>query len=239
LLNYKKRRNIKKVPSTQSYLNIEEIHDGVVILKNGGMRTVLMVSTVNFALKSEDEQNATIYSYQNFINSLSFPIQILMQSRRLDLSIYLSKLRIIQEKLENQLLRLQTKSYIDFMERLLSVANIMDKKFYIVIPYEPIGAKKISLLEKIHSAITGRPSKRQILEFENNKKELDERARIIAQGLGGIGLRAVQLNTLELTELYYGSYNPDSSSRQKIASISQFALPSSPDEQSEKRSNNA
>ena len=212
----------KEGPSTQAYLNIEEIHDGIVILKNGGMRTVMLVSTVNFALKSEEEQNVTIYGFQNFLNALSFPAQIVMQSRRLDLSAYISKLKEIEKSQPNQLLRIQTADYIDFIEKLLQVANIMDKKFFVVVPFEPIGIKKSGVFEKIKTAVTGRPSKREILEFERNKKELLQRTEIIAQSLGSMGLRAVQLSTLELAELYYGSYNPEASLSQKITSVEQW-----------------
>ena len=120
-----------KESSTQEYLDIEEIHNGVIILKNASMRVVLMVSTVNFALKSEDEQNAIIYAYQNFLNSLPFPIQMVMQSRRIDLSGYLSKLREREKTATGELIRLQTTDYIAFIERLVSVANIMSKKFFV------------------------------------------------------------------------------------------------------------
>ncbi|TSC91475.1 MAG: hypothetical protein CEN92_255 [Candidatus Berkelbacteria bacterium Licking1014_96] len=110
-------------PSTQNYLDIEEIHNGVVILKNGGLRMVLMVSAINFSLKSEGEQNAIIYSFQGFLNSLAFPIQIVMQSRRLDLSSYLAKLKSKNKSEDNPLIRLQMTDYIGFVEQLLTVAN--------------------------------------------------------------------------------------------------------------------
>lgn len=212
-------------PSTQNYLDIEEIHNGVVILKNGGMRMVLMVSAINFSLKSEGEQNAIIYSFQGFLNSLVFPIQIVMQSRRLDLSSYLAKLKGKNKSEENPLIRLQMSDYIGFVEQLLTVANIMEKKFYLVIPYQPIIIKKENILEKAAKILSRGDKKIEIVDFEMHRKELSHRTEVIAAGLGSIGLRAVQLNTLELAELYYSSYNPELASRQKISSLSDITAP--------------
>lgn len=212
-------------PSTQAYLDIEEIHNGVAILKNGGLRMVLMVSAVNFALKSEQEQNAIIYSFQGFLNSLSFPIQIVMQSRRLDLSSYLAKLKSKNKEEENPLLRLQMADYIGFIEQLLTVANIMEKKFYVVIPYQPVIIKKENILSKIGRLFSPGAKKTEIVDFEMHRKELAHRTEVIAAGLGSVGLRAVQLNTLELAELYYSSYNPELATRQKIFSLADITAP--------------
>lgn len=212
-------------PSTQNYLDIEEIHNGVVILKNGGMRMVLMVSAINFALKSEEEQNAIIYSFQGFLNSLSFPIQIVMQSRRLDLSAYLAKLKTKNKEEENPLIRLQMADYISFVEQLLTVANIMEKKFYVVIPYQPVIVKKENILQKIGNIFKGNAKKTEIVDFELHRKELAHRTEVVAAGLGSVSLRAVQLNTLELAELYYSSYNPELATRQKIFSLADITTP--------------
>lgn len=212
-------------PSTQNYLDIEEIHNGVVILKNGGLRMVLMVSAINFALKSEEEQNAIIYSFQGFLNSLSFPVQIVMQSRRLDLSAYLAKLKTKNKEEENPLVRLQMADYISFVEQLLTVANIMEKKFYMVIPYQPVVVKKENILQKIGDIFKGNAKKTEIVDFELHRKELAHRTEVVAAGLGSVGLRAVQLNTLELAELYYSSYNPELATRQKISSLADITAP--------------
>jgi len=212
-------------PSTQQYLGIEEIHNGTVIMKNGGMRMVLMVSAINFSLKSEAEQNSIIYSFQNFLNGLGFPIQIVMQSRRLDLSSYLAKLRDEEKGETNPLLRLHMTDYISFVEQLLNVANIMQKKFYIVIPYQPIIIKKENILKKLSNLFSGKARKKEIVDFEMHRKELAHRTEIIASGLGSMGLRAVQLGTLELAELYYSSYNPEVSSRQKLYSLEDIMAP--------------
>lgn len=215
----------KKLPSTQEFLEIEEIHNGVTILKNGTMKVVLLVSTVNFALKSEDEQNAIVFAYQNFLNSLPFPLQIVMQSRRIDLSGYLAKLRDEERKQANELIRLQTSDYIAFIERLVSVANIMSKKFFVIINFEPVGQKKETILDKISRFVLGKNVKREIKEFEKNKRELTQRAEVVAQGLGAMGLRAVQLNTEELAELFYSTYNPEIASRQKIFNLGEVETP--------------
>lgn len=212
-------------PSTQNYLDIEEIHNGVVILKNGGLRMVLMVSAINFSLKSEEEQNALIYSFQGFLNSLSFPIQIVMQSRRLDLSSYLAKLKSKNKSEDNPLIRLQMTDYIGFVEQLLTVANIMEKKFYVVVPYQPTIIKKENILQKIIKLASPGGKKTEIVDFEMHRKELAHRTEVIAAGLGSVGLRAAQLNTLELAELYYSSYNPELATRQKIASLADITTP--------------
>jgi hypothetical protein len=184
-----------------------------------------MVSAINFALKSEQEQNAIIYSFQGFLNSLSFSIQIVMQSRRLDLSAYLAKLRTKNKEEENPLIRIQMADYIGFVEQLLTVANIMEKKFYVVIPYQPVIVKKESILHKITKIFSGGSKKTEIVDFEIHRKELEHRTEVIATGLGSIGLRAVQLNTLELAELYYSSYNPELATRQKIFSLADLTAP--------------
>ena len=123
--------------STQEHLDIAEIHDEIVFLKDGSMRMIMMAGSINFALKSEKEQNAIIQRYQGFLNSLTFPIQILMQSRKLDLEKYLTKLekRLMEET--NELIQLQTSDYIAYVRKLITIANIMEKKFFIVIPFTP------------------------------------------------------------------------------------------------------
>ena len=125
----------QQVGSTQDTLKFAEIRNDTVVLKDGNLRQVLLCSSINFALKSEQEQNAIVYAYQNFLNSLNFPIQILMQSKKLDLSNYLKKLSEKANSQTNELLRSQTLDYIDFIKRLINLANIMDKRFYVVVPF--------------------------------------------------------------------------------------------------------
>jgi hypothetical protein len=213
----------KTIHSTQKNLDIDRFRDGVVILKNGGMRVILMVSAINFSLKNQEEQNAIIGGYQSFLNSLSFPLQIVIQSRKLDLTNYLKNLEDRAERQGNELLRTQMASYIDFVQRLIGVANIMDKQFYVVVPYEPAPIKSSSALDKIRKIfVKGSPTQTiKTADFEEAKKELQQRAGLVASGLGALGLRVVQLNTQELTELFYTSYN---------ATSTQFYHTASPEE---------
>ena len=125
-----------KKDSTQMHLKIAEIHDDTVVLKNGGLRGILKTSSINLNLKSEAEQNAVIYSYQNFLNTLEFPIQIVVRSKRLDLEAYIEKLKKIGVKQSNPLLQKQTFEYVEYISRLVEYADIMEKKFYVVIPQD-------------------------------------------------------------------------------------------------------
>lgn len=205
----------KKPNSTQKYLPLKEIRDGVVILKDGGYRTVLMVNAINFNLKSKDEQEALLNNYQSFLNSLSFPIQILVQSRTLDLDVYLKTLDNAVTQQTNDLMRTQTQDYAGFIRDLIGVANIMSKTFYIVIPYDrPI------LSGGFLGGLFGKKTPIKGKKFEETKKELFERTSLVASSLSSLGLNAVQLNTQELIELLYFTYNPDTARRQKLFSVS-------------------
>lgn len=201
------------VGSTQDALKFAEIHNDTIVLKDGNLRQILLCSSINFALKSEQEQNSIIYAYQNFLNSLNFPIQIVMQSKKLDLSNYLAKLTEKANTQTNELLRAQTLDYIDFIKRLINLANIMDKRFYVVVPF--IIPPKIGPQNPL---ATGNQAKTLLTndEFENYKKELEQRLQVIESGLGGIGIRTAKLNTQQLIELMYGVYNPEEASKEKL-----------------------
>lgn len=207
----------KKPPSsTQQKVAIQEISDSIVILKNGGYRTVLMVNAVNFNLKSEDEQQALVGAYQNFLNGLSFPIQILTQSRTLDLDEYLDSLTGIAQTQSNDLLRTQTNEYITFVRELIGVANIMSKTFYVVIPFDDAPLKSGGLFGFLKGS-SGPVSLGR--RFDQIKADLLERTTLISSGLASLGLSNIQLNTEELIELFYASYNPDTATRQKLFSV--------------------
>lgn len=200
------------VGSTQAYLDFAEIRDDLIVMRDGSLRIILAVSSINFELKSEEEQRAIIAQFQSFLNALAFPIQILVQSKRLDLAPYLAKLRERLASEANDLLRVQIADYIEFIRRLVSFVNVMEKRFYLVVPYHPplispgrlasLGAKQIRKLSP--------------QDFANYKEELRERASLIAGGLGATGLRAVQLGTAELVEFLYTLYNPGTASRQEV-----------------------
>ncbi len=205
--------------ATQKYLDISEIREGVVVLKDGSLRAVLLVSSINFELKSEIERNSIIYAYQAFLNSLEFPIQIVISSRRLEIDDYLRRLEERKAVETSELIKLQITDYIEFIKRLITIANIMEKRFYVVVPYYPAPVKPTGFLEKLFPS----PSQKQTTSFEENKRKLLERAEMVASGLRSIGLRAVQLNTQELIELFYNFYNPETATKQKLPSISQIS----------------
>ena len=204
-----------KGASTQQFLPIQEVKEGVLKMKNGSLRAVIIVSSVNFQLKSEREKDAMIASYQNFLNSLSFPMQIMAQSRKTQLDEYLNKLRSLEENETNSLLQLLIGQYITFVGGLIEESNIMAKRFYVIVPFYPSGieqANKANFIKKFFS-----PSKESSTDFETQKMELMQRVEQAINGLSGIGLRCVVLNTEDLIELYYSVYNPDMTQSEKLA----------------------
>lgn len=215
-----------QIGSTQEHLEFSEIHDSIIITKTGELRAILMVSSINFALKSEQEQTAIIYAYQNFLNSLNFPLQIVMQSKKLDLSKYLKKLKDAATTQANELLRMQTSDYIDFIERLVNIANIMDKKFFVVVPFMPPPkiqpTKDLRRVIKTGTAQTKTTPQMTFDEFNRWKEELAQRVQVIASGLGSIGMRSAQLNTQQIIELFYNVYNQEEANKQKIAEYEQL-----------------
>lgn len=219
----------QEAASTQAYLPIKEFKDGVVILKDGSLRAVLMTSAVNFALKSSGEQDAIIFAYQRFLNSLTFPVQILVQSRRLDLDFYLDKLNKRADDQSIELVKLQTLEYTEFVKRLISVTNIMDKRFFVVVPFYPAaGEQAVKGVGKLFS--TGgvpKQAQQQTEEsFRKNKVQLTQRVEAIASGLGAVGLRAATLNSEELVELFYSIYNPSTSSKQHLVNVDELTAAS-------------
>lgn len=198
--------------STQAYLPIAEIKEGTVVMKDHSLKAVIIVSALNFALKSEEEKNSIIYSYQNFLNSLSFPIQIVSNSRKLDLSHYISKVQEMAAGQTNPLLKVQTEEYATFINELLEQSNIMEKRFYVVVPYYPGGVEALSNnpLKKKAAAPVG--------NFEEHKKSLLSRVEEIISGLSSIGLRCAALGTEDLFQLYYSLYNPELAKNQKVSS---------------------
>ncbi len=207
---------MKTAVDTQQFLPFADVREGIVIMKDGSFRAVGMVSAINFALKSEKEQNAIVYQYQNFLNSLSSPIEIVMQSKRLDLTAYLKQLKTFEDKEVNELLRMQIADYRAFVEKLITVANIMDKRFYVVIPFNSAGFKPSP------GSITGAskgPIKITETQFRVAQQELNQRLGTVTSGLNGIGLQVATLNTQQLVELLYGTFNPDEAETQKLDEV--------------------
>jgi type IV secretory pathway VirB4 component len=208
---------MKEAQSTQQFVEVEDIRNGVVILRNGSLRTVLMVSGINFELKSEEEQNVISYAYQNFLNTLDFSVQLVIHSRKLNIENYLNKLAERQNQEVNELLKNQISEYIEFVRSFVELNAVMAKTFFAVVPYDPIvipgGGKKILDFFKF-----GSKSKTPILEesLEQKMNQLNQRTEQVVNGLSQIGLRVVALNDEELIELFYNLYNPETMEKKEL-----------------------
>ncbi len=190
--------------STQDFLEFDQIRDGIIILKNKGLRAVLMVSSLNFALKSTEEQNAILYQFQNFLNSLDFSCQILVQSRRLNITGYLEKLTEIEKKEENELLKIQITDYRKFIEQITKGGSIMQKTFYVIVPFSIMEASVTREKRKFPKI----PSLTEEM-FQRCKIQLMQRVEFVVLGLRGSGLQSVPLTNLEITELFWGLHHPE------------------------------
>lgn len=191
--------------TTQQFLEIDQIRQGIIILKNKALRSVLMVSSINFALKSEDEQNAIIFQFQKFLNSLDFTCQIIIQSKRLNITEHLDELKKIEKKQENELLKIQTTGYREFIESLVKTGTIMSKSFFVIIPFTLTEAQKTQR-KKLFTA----PKIPSLSEenFKRCKTQLRQRVEFIIFGLRRCGLRAVPLSTSEIIELFWSLHHP-------------------------------
>jgi len=195
-------------PTSQQFLEIEQIRDGIVILKNKALRGILMVSSLNFALKSEEEQNATLYQFQGFLNSLDFSCQIVIQSRRLNITGYLDRLKELERVQENELLKMQTAEYRLFIQRLVETGSIVTKAFFIVVPYA-ISESQPQETETYRPRL-GAPKMPVLTEeiFQRSKNQLWQRMEFVALGLKRCGLQAVPLTTPEIVELLWSLHHP-------------------------------
>lgn len=200
--------------AAQSFVPIKEVRNGVIVLKDGGLRAVLIASSINLSLKASDEQVAIINQFQNFLNGLDFPTQIVVQSRRLDIRPYLLMLETRFKEQTEPLLKIQTKEYIDFIRSFTDEVNIMTKTFFVVVPYSSsIIKSKNGILD---SMLGGGPKKSgddskkamDLASFEEKRSQLEQRINVIASGLSGIGIRSSQLKTDEVVELFYKTFNP-------------------------------
>ncbi len=214
--------------STQLYMRIGEIHDDTVVLKNGGMRAVLEVDSVNVNLKSEDEQNALTAGYQNFLNSLSFPIQIVVRSKKLDISGYLGNLKEAGKKQTNDLLKNQIAEYSEYIRRLVEFADIMEKSFYVVIPYDPPRAKSMNSFQSfwnfVHPGDGSSAIEQRKKEFGDLSKKLEQNVEQVMGGLENCGLKSQKLETPELIQLFYGIYNPLTARNEKAENLEEIDL---------------
>jgi hypothetical protein len=186
------------------------VRDGVLVLKDGGLRAVLLCSSLNFSLKSEDEKNAILFQFQDFLNSLDFSVQIVIQSRKLDIRPYIALLEEQEKKQTNSLMKIQTKEYIEFVKNFTETTNIMTKNFFIIVAYSPavINAPTtsgiVSMLRREEKSVA--PIKSS--SFEESRTQLEERMSVVEQGLIRTGIRVARLGTEEVIELFYKAFNP-------------------------------
>ncbi|MFH2104921.1 MAG: hypothetical protein ABII72_01660 [Parcubacteria group bacterium] len=212
--------------STQKYLKIKGIKDGVVELDDGSYRSIIMASSVNFALMSEDEQKSMVFGYQDFLNSLEFPIQIIVQSRILNIKAYLTKLSESEKMQENELLRMQIAEYREYIKQLVEMSNITTNHYYVVVPY--MGAPKIggmSVVERAKRMIApAKEVKMEITNYDKAIQELSQRVTQVTGGLRGMGIRAAKLDTQETVELFYANYNPDLAGTEVLAELERLNI---------------
>ncbi len=202
--------------STQDFVDVKEIKDGILVLKDGSLRSILMCSSINFALKSEENQVAIISQFQNFLNAIDFSIQILVQSRKLNINPYLSLLEERYKKQSTDLMKIQVREYVDFVKDFTSNVNIMTKNFFVVVPF---GSAKVNIQRDVTKSLSNllpgrskeeKVSKEQALEqsFEEKKMQLQQRLAVVEQSLARVGIRTAKLGSDELVELFYKIFNP-------------------------------
>jgi type IV secretory pathway VirB4 component len=200
--------------ATQDFVPIKEVRDGVVILKDGGLRAILLASSINLSLKSAEEQQAVLLQFQTFLNSLDFSTQISVQSRRLDIRPYLGLLENRMKEQLEPLLKIQTREYIEFIRSFTDQVNIMTKSFFITVPYTQPALGSEGALEGLKNMLPGQGKPKDDkkteaqIDFEEKRSQLDQRIGVIQQGLSRIGVRTVTLGTEEIIELFYKIFNP-------------------------------
>ncbi len=216
--------------ASQKYLDIAEIRDDLVILRDGTIRSVLLVSSINFALKSVDEQNAIVQAYMQFLNALEFPIQVLIQSRRMNIDSYMNQITESEKTLNNDLLKRQIRDYRDFVLQLVKLGDIMQKRFYVVVPYNPLdksegGSTQRGFFQRLGDVlsptIAGKLSEDK---FQKMKFDIGLRINQIVGGLSSMSLNAVQLDTQSLIELYYTVYNPQLFETQRMTDVDRLQI---------------
>ncbi len=203
--------------SSQEFVPVKEIREGISILKDGSMQMILIASSLNFALKSRDEQMAILLQYQNFLNSIDFTVQILVQSKKLDIKPYLAT---IDERIAAQtedVLKIQTREYKEFIKKFTETVDIMSKSFFVVIPYNPPVYQTSSSITSPLSKLFGKSTNndgaaQEVANFEENRTQLEQRVNVVSQGLSRLGVRTISLGTEELIELFYKTFNPEETS---------------------------
>lgn len=209
----------KTARASQEFLTIDSIRDGVIMMKDGGFRMILMASAFNFALKAPEEQDAIIYQYQNFLNSIDFPLQIIIQSRKLNIEPYLESLKEFEKGQENELLKVQTAEYIDFVRNFVELSNVVNKSFYVVVPFTPSIAERAGANSFLKSFLSpgGPAANTTDGNFLEYKTQLLQRVDAVQLGLQRFGVRSAVLKTEELIELFYSLYNMQEIEKEKQA----------------------
>lgn len=234
-LSQKDPKNLKEAPksnpnSTQNTLLISEIRDGIVIMNDGSFRSVIMAKSINFDLMSGGERESVEYAYQGFLNSLYFPVQIFIRSNKIDLAPYIQRLDKMRTEQDNMLLALLMEDYINFIADLADQSNIMDKVFYVVIPYFPeVDVQKAVQVSKgFLGGVFGKKEHITTIneaQLEAAKTELRNRVQSVLSGLMQCGVQGLPLDTEELIELYYDAYNPDTATRQQLKNFGELTAP--------------
>lgn len=215
----------QNAPSTQKFIPFAEMRDDLIIMKDGTLRSVVLVSSLNFSLKSEDEQRGIIQGYVSFLNSVDFPLQIVLQSRRLNIDKYLEKIDTLARQQDNELLRKQTIAYRSFVAKMVEDADIMDKKFFVVVPYSPYADKKKSYWTRLQEVMApASVVKLGQARLEQYKLELDRRISLVKGGLESIGLKTQRLDTQALIEVFYNIYNPVNKQQRRVEDIEQMRI---------------
>ena len=212
---------------TQRYLDIAEIREDAVVMKDGTLRAVAMVSSINFALKSEDEQQAIIQGYMQFLNGLEHPLQVVIQSRKMNVDGYLETLKQQEETIKNELLKTQIRDYTSFIKELVDLGQIMQKRFFVVVPYDPAegNEKGKGFMTKLSAAFSpAKIIKLNEKRFQERRYSLMQRMSTIASGMSSMGLQVALLDTQGLIELYYSSYNPDVFDTEKLVDIGKLRV---------------
>jgi hypothetical protein len=197
-----------KSQASQKFVSIKEIHDGLIVLNDGSLRAVIVASSVNLSLKSNDEQQAILFQFQAFLNSIDFSVQISIQSRKLDIEPYLELMEEKMKEQNEQLLKIQTREYIDFIKRFTELNNVMTKHFFVVIPYSTQVIQSSGFLNKIFPTGSSQPKEKKMEQFEENRLQLEQRVSIVQQGLSRLGVRSRKLDTDVAVEVFYKIYNP-------------------------------
>ncbi len=194
--------------ATQDFVPIKDIKEGVIVQKNGQLSMVLLASSINFALKSTDEQQGILMQFQQFLNTLDFTLQIYIQSRRLNIEPYIAQLQALDGTQDNDLMRIQLREYIEFIRTFTKDVDIMSKNFFVVVPYTPA---QISLKKDLGSVFAPSGNNSALssdARFEEHRLQLEQRLSLVSEGLGRIGVKTIVLQQDELVEMFYHIYNP-------------------------------